>query len=204
MNPSEAFLFPSSYYQDIAFFCSNYMTRIFSRGLIIFMFDENDGWQGKLRSFIESILFKSHSDDSVAIGAMVLLEAFRNGPHPRPAYPHPDYLEYFLGAYISAHHYLSRRPMRHGFWKDVVDDLYTECELQRIEKTFASRLGGRVHIGQSGYLDMKKLMYGFVRTHMDLRSGGSYVRNRSSEPRDLPPWRMSNVGRRGTLTHTTS
>lgn len=94
--------------------------------------------------------------------------------------------------------------MRRGFWKDVVGDLYTECELQRIKKKFASSLGGRVRIGQSGYLDMKKLMYTFVHTHMNLRSGGSYDRSRASDPGDLPPWRASNVGRRATLAHTTS
>ncbi len=104
------------------------MTRIFSRGLIIFTFDQNGGWQGQLRSFIESILVKSRADDSVAIGAMVLLEAFRNGPRPRSTYPHPDYLEYFLGAYFTAHRHLSRRPMRLEFSRVIVGDLYSECD----------------------------------------------------------------------------
>ena len=177
------------------------MTRIFSRGLIIFTFDQNGGWQGQLRSFIESILVKSRADDSIAIGAMVLLETFRNEPHPRSTYPHPDYLEYFLGAYITAHHYLSRRPMRNGFWKDVTGGQYSELELLRIERTFTSSFCDCVCIEQSDYLDMKKLMYAFVRTHMDLRSGGSYNRNRASEPGDFPPWRTtSNVGR----SHTAS
>ncbi|KAF9480528.1 hypothetical protein BDN70DRAFT_877521 [Pholiota conissans] len=187
MTQSEAFYYPRIYYRDIAFFCSNHITRIFSPTLTIFMFDDNNGWQEHLQSVIEHILLKARLDDTIAIGAMVLLESFQQTHLLRPEYPNDVYIQYFLGAYISAHRLLSKRGTRKGFWKDVIGGPYTERRLEKIEHNFLAMLGGHVHIDECDFVDMKRRMYGLIRTHMMLRSGEMYDQDCVLKAGDLSP-----------------
>lgn len=151
------------------------------------MFDENDGWQEHLQSVIDRILLKTRLDDNVAVGAMVLLEAFQQICHLSPAYPNDVYIRYFLGAYISAHRQFSMFPIRKGFWKDVVGGSYSDQNLEQTEQNFSTMLSDRIRFTCLEFEDMKRRMYALIRTYMMLRSGETYDQDCIAKSGGLPP-----------------
>ncbi|KAF5316520.1 hypothetical protein D9619_006386 [Psilocybe cf. subviscida] len=191
MNPSEVSCYPRSYYADIAFFCANHMTRIFSPDpmMSIFLFDQHNGWQSHLKACIERVLLRARFEDSVAIGALVLVEKFRDSAWPKHPYPDDVYLGYFVAAYTLAHRALSRtrRPMREGFWADVFADVSSPKEIPNVTRTFVRALNYDTKISKGHFVEMRSCMYTFIRTHMTMRSGKRYERSREAVLPASPP-----------------
>jgi hypothetical protein len=172
----QALYYPRAYYHHIAFFCANYMTRLFSRDLMIYTFGHHDRWQEYLQSAIERILLRARLDDSVVISAMALLERLRDSPGERPPYPDGVYLEYFVGALMAA--YRITAPPRSGlpFGIGVLRCMPTGSDLKRVQSDCVKHLNGDTHIKVDEFLEMKGRMYSFIRTHMAMRSGEIYER----------------------------
>lgn len=205
MVHSEALYYPRVYYHHIAFFCANYMTRLFSRDIMIFTFNQHDGWQEYLQSVIERILLRARLDDSVAISAMILMERIRNLPGERPSYPNPVYLEYFVGALMASYRILE--PQRPGlpFWIDVLQGMFPARDLKRMQSDCVQRLNGNTNIDVDRFLETKGRMYSFIRTHMAMRSGEVYERGfGSADTARTPPCHEEMMKRKALFGHIKS
>jgi hypothetical protein len=183
---------------DIAFFCANHMTRVFSWDphRTIFLSDQHEGWQSRLEGSIERVLLRARLEDSVAVGTLVLMEKFRDSAWPKRPYPEDVYILHFMVAYALAHRALSRirRPLREGFWADVFADIISPQQIQSATTTFVRALNYDTNINRSHFVEMRSRMYSFIRTHMAMRSGERYERSRDvvlpaslPEVFDLPP-----------------
>ena len=143
---------------------------------MIYTFDRHNGWQEYLQSVIERILLRARLDDSVAICAVVFIERLRDIPSERPSYPNTTYLEYFVGALMAAYRVLE--PQRPGlpFWIDVLEGMFTASDLKRMQSDCVKHLNGDTHIEVDRFMETKRRMYSFIRTHMAMRSGEVYER----------------------------
>lgn len=201
----QALYYPRSYYGDISFFCANYITRLFAKDCMIYTFDRFDGWQDHLHSFIDQCLTDARLDDSVAVGALTLLERFRNTVAHRPGYPHHIYLEYFIGAYMTSHRLLAKSTIPMSFWLSVWGDKFSETELEHIEAEFLHNIGYPDHIESDSFTLMKQRMYSFIHTHMEMRSGHFYDREGNSHFSSMhPPCYGEMVNRKALFTHIRS
>ncbi|PPQ90780.1 hypothetical protein CVT25_010169 [Psilocybe cyanescens] len=134
---------------------------------MIYIFDQYDGWQDHLHSLIDQCLIAARLDDRVAIGALTLLERFRDTVAYLPGYPHKVYLEYFVGAYMTSHRLLATIPIPVSFWPSVFGDKFTASELEHIEAEFVHSVHHPNHIEYGAITVMKQRMYSFILTHGD-------------------------------------
>ncbi|KAH9479485.1 hypothetical protein JR316_0008079 [Psilocybe cubensis] len=208
MNESEALYYPRSYYGDIALFFSNYITRLFAKDCMIYTFDRYDGWQSRLYSFIDQFLASTRLDDSVAIGALTLLERFRNTVARPPSYPHRIYLCYFVGAYMASHRLLAKSADADHlpFWLSVLGERFSPAELQHAEADFLRDIGYPDHIDSHDFKSMKQRMYLFIHTHMEMRSGHFYDREVFSQSlvSNRPPCYIEMMKRKALFTRIRS
>ena len=99
-------------------------------------------------------------DESVPIGTVVLLDLlgdlhkmgqFKHGTRSTlvlPAYPHKEYLCYFIGAFMLAHRLISRNgPHDEMFWEHVLGErvIITLGELPKLERDFRTKLEDNIN-----------------------------------------------------------
>lgn len=172
---------------------------------MIYTFGQHDGWQEYLQSVIEKILLRARLDDSVAISAMILIERLRDIPGERPSYPNAVYLEYFIGALMTAYRVLE--PQRPGlpFWIDVLQGMFTASDLKRMQSDCVQHLNGDTNIEVDEFLETKRRMYSFIRTHMAMRSGKVYEREvESADAACTPPCHDEMMKRKALFRHIKS
>ncbi|KJA27925.1 hypothetical protein HYPSUDRAFT_34154 [Hypholoma sublateritium FD-334 SS-4] len=128
------------------------MTFLFARDPIPYTFEQHERWQDRLESFNIRIILAAGLDERVAIAALVLLERFREGGFPRPAYPHARYFEHFFGAYWAAEQLLSTAPR--------TDELKIVVGLR-----------GDTSIPQERFLLIKGFVYNYVYIRTSARAG---------------------------------
>ncbi|KAJ3512605.1 hypothetical protein NLJ89_g3420 [Agrocybe chaxingu] len=161
MNTAEALYYPKTYYEDITAFCASYMTALFAADGP-YIAEQHAWWQFRLESRIQCILLDSRLDDSVPLGAMVLLENLvrkgRQQPLQLPPYPHEDYFGCFYAAFMHAYQILCHSSERNtihklplaDFWLDVLGKgVFSLPDLERMEDNIISQLTPAANSGKT-------------------------------------------------------
>ena len=172
---------------------------------MIYTFGHHDGWQEYLQSVIERILLRARLDDSVAISAVILIERLRDIPGERPSYPNTIYLKYFVGALMAAYRVLELQRPCLSFWIDVLEGMFTASALKRMQSDCVKHLNGDTHIEVDKFMEAKRRMYSFIRTHMAMRSGQVYERGvGSADAACIPPCHDEMMKRKALFGHIKS
>ena len=191
MTPRQALYYPTSYQKNLARGCAHYMTFLFARDPIPYTFEQHERWQDRLESFNIRIILAAGLDERVAIAALVLLERFREGGFPRPAYPHSDYFEYFFGAYWVAEQLLSATPLPNDFWVGVMGNVMVpEQRIKDMRMKITVGLRGDTSIPQERFLLIKGFLYNYVYIRTSARAGRWLGPTDPREMLERPPcWR---------------
>jgi hypothetical protein len=110
-------------------------------------------WESQLYDIILRVFQRSMLDESVTVGMVVLLDllgdVYRMGKYlagdrcrlDLRSYPHDNYISFAMAAFMLSYRLLSKdRPVKEGFWEQVMEDVIAPHKVHRLENKFRELL----------------------------------------------------------------
>ncbi|KAF9523342.1 hypothetical protein CPB83DRAFT_691398 [Crepidotus variabilis] len=176
INPSESVLYPTSYYRDMAFFTTQFMSHKFDRrnhcvydkSLLIHSaaYDDFSDWERRLYNTVLRTFQLAECDESLPIGTIVLLDLLKdladsgqkvhaegdkaNPVLTLPPYPHEDYIDLFMGAFMLAYRLLSKNcyPLQPERWARILGGEISDKRVVQLEEQFRDMLDNHINVYQ--------------------------------------------------------